>query len=429
MLSYVLALVVVMMAAIPGFAAPPRISSFQKDGTLVWTNALVPGVCTVEMATTPGGPWWPATNAFTTNSSGRATVVIDGQSKFHRLLAVDIGGTPQGFTNLAYAYGNLETIAGTGAGQLDGVSYWEPWYEGYYARWAALSRPHFAMADRAGNIYIADKNSHSILKVTPDGMIHTYAGNHVGGFNGDGPSAATNLSLNFPNGCWVRADGTVYIQDTDNGRVRRVDTSGIMGTFFMATSDGSPVSGGRGLWVKDDESLAYFCAGAKLKKWTPAGGVNNLATGFIELGTLVVDQNGNVIVGDRGANRVYRVTPAGSTTVVAGNGTTSGGGEGHTALETGLWGVRAVWPVPNGGYLLGTHDGSQVWYMDPGGLMHLWLNGAGGRTHYGDGSFFYSPEAKISEVRSVTMDYEGNIIITESDYGFVRRIRFLPTNR
>ena len=103
-----------------------------------------------------------------------------------------------------------------------------------------------------------------------------------------------------------------------------------------------------------------------------------------------------------------------------------GGGDGYPALETGLWGVRSVWPVPTGGYLLLTHDGCQLWYLDTAGIVHLILNGARGRTHSGDGSFFYTPDAKISEGRSVTMDYDGNILVCESDWGYVRRIRFLP---
>jgi hypothetical protein len=63
--------------------------------------------------------------------------------------------------------------------------------------------------------------------------------------------------------------------------------------------------------------------------------------------------------------------------------------------------------------------------MDSTNIMHLLLNGAGGLTHSGDGLYFYDPsQLKISEGRSVSMDYAGNIIVCESDYGFVRRIRF-----
>ena len=118
---------------------------------------------------------------------------------------------------------------------------------------------------------------------------------------------------------------------------------------------------------------------------------------------------------------------------MAGNGTTSGGGDGFPALQTGLYGPRGVWPLPTGGYLLLLHDGAQLWYVDSAGIMHLLVNGLGGSVfvHGGDGQFFYAPEQfNIGEGRSVAMDYAGNIILCESDYGFIRRIRFqrLPNN-
>ncbi len=407
-------------------AAQVGISSFRGNGSLDWTNASVPGVCTVEWSGAPAGSWAPVTNTFAIGSSGAVTVGLPGSSGFFKVRSVDVSATAIGFTNLVYSYGLLETIAGSGGGQTDGVNYWQSWYEGWPATWAALSRPHFAMADGADNVYIADKNSHSILVVRPEGTIHTFAGTHVGGFNGEGPAPATTLELNGPNGEWVLPNGTVYVLDTDNGRVRRVNTNGIMATLFLATTDGSPISGGRGLWVKPDESLAYFCAGTKLKKWTPSAGVTTLASNFGELGNLFVETNGDILVCDRGSNRVYRVTPLGNLTPIAGSGLTTGGGDGLPALQTGLYGVRGIWPVPTGGYLLITHDGCQLWYMNAAGIIRLLLNGAGGRTHSGDGLFFYTPGLKIAEGRSVSMDSSGNILLCESDYGFIRRIRFLP---
>jgi hypothetical protein len=261
--------------------------------------------------------------------------------------------------------------------------------------------------------------------VATDGTIHTHAGTHVGGFDGDGPTAATALQLNLPNGLWVRSDGTVYVLDTENGRVRRVATNGVMTTLFRAKADGSSLDGGRGLWVKDDESLAYFGNETRVRRWTPSEGVKTLASGFSELGTLYAEPSGSVIVCDRGAHYVYRVTSSGTKTVIAGNGTAIGGGNGFPALSTGLYGVRSAWPVPTGGMILLLHDGCQLWYMDTAGIVHLLLHGAGGRTHYGDGEFFYNlDEWRIGEGRSVTLDYGGNILICESDYGYVRRIRF-----
>jgi len=414
-------------------AAPSlRVTTFSPDGVLAWTNAPVPGICSVRVSSAPAGPWTYGQNTFATNSGGTIMASRGGATRFYRVQGVDVPPTPQGFTNLVRAYGMLETIAGNGFGRLDTVSYWSPAYEGWSATSAALSRPHIAMADRAGNIYIADKNSHSVLRVAPDGTIHTHAGTHTGGFNGDVPAPATTLQLNFPNGLWVRQDGTVYVLDTDNGRVRRVSTTGTMSTLFLATADGSALNTGRGLWVRDDEALAYFCAGTKLRSWTKADGLHTLASGFIDLGTLFVEAGGDVIVCDRGANYAYRIHPDGSVIVLAGNGTTNGGGDGFSALATGLAGIRSPWPVPTGGYLLLSHEGCQLWYLDTAGIIHLLLNGSANFTHSGDGAFFYNPSVpKISEGRSVTMDYDGNVLICESDYGYIRRIRFqriLPTN-
>jgi DNA-binding beta-propeller fold protein YncE len=332
------------------------------------------------------------------------------------------------FSNLLSSYGILETVAGSGAGREDAVNYWRSEFEGKPAASASLSRPHYAMADRAGNIYIADKDSHSVLRIDTNGLIHTHSGTHVAGFNGDGPMPATQFQLKFPNALWVRADGTVYVLDTDNGRVCRIATDGVATTLFQAKKSGGALDGGRMLWVKDDESLAYFGNETRVRRWMPGKGVETYASGFKELGTFYVESGGDLIVADRAAHCIYRVHPDGQKIPIAGNGRTPGGGDGFPALQTGLKGPRGIWPGPGDSYFFLLHDGSQLWYMDPANTMHLLLNGSGGKTHSGDGSYFYNPSAaKISEGRSVSVDYDGNIILCESDYGYIRRIRFQPT--
>ena len=250
------------------------------------------------------------------------------------------------------------------------------------------------MADRAGNIFIVDKNSHSVLRVDTNGLIHTIAGTHVGGFNGDGPAPATNLQLNAPNGLWVRGDGTVYVLDTGNARVRRVATNGMMSTLFSCSKQRHQSGhGGRCVWVKDDESLAYFGNVTRLRKWTPGGGVQTLSSGYTELGTFCVLASGNLIVADRGGNYVYSVTAGGSQTLIAGNGTTNSGTDGALATANAFYGARGVWPIPTGGYLLLLHDGAQLWYIDAANTSHLLVNGLGGNVFVqaGDGGFFYAP--------------------------------------
>jgi secreted PhoX family phosphatase len=181
------------------------------------------------------------------------------------------------------------------------------------------------------------------------------------------------------------------------------------------------------LWVSDDETLAYLCSDTTVKRWTTAGGVTDFATDFATLGNLVMDPAGRLVVTDRDGHRVYRLDAQGNRTVIAGNGTTLGGGDGHLATSTALNEVRGVWFLPTGAFFVATHRGSQVWYVDTAGYIHLFLNGIRNGVPTGDGTWFYDPfEARVSEVRAVTMDYDGNLIITENDIGFIRKVQFLP---
>jgi hypothetical protein len=418
-----------------------RLELPSRNGWLGWSGAYTAGVCTVQSAPTPAGPWTHGSNYFTTNSIGGAWVVPATSNTFYRLLAVDIStNCPRHFTNLIESYGILETVAGKGDSASDS-SQWRPEFEGAWATNVNLSRPHIAFGDPWGNVLIVDQRSSSVLKVTPEGRLYTYAGTHNTNFNGDGPDWATNLNLSNPNGGWMRSDGTLYVLDTANNRVRKITTNQLMSTLFVVPT---PLGDGRALWVKSDESLVYFGSGTTsnewqsgstatiLKKWTPTQGVTVVRTGFGELGNIVGDERtGALYIADRGANRVYRLDTNGNLTPIAGNGTTSGGGEGYPALQTGLIQPRCVSFLPNGGFFVCEHTpGNRIWYVDPAGIIHRWMNGSDANNRrVGDGQWFYAnPDLpKVSRVRAVIPDPFGNLIITESNYGYVRRIRFQRT--
>ncbi|MCX7872188.1 MAG: hypothetical protein N2487_02760 [Verrucomicrobiae bacterium] len=404
-----------------------NIIDIDRNGNILWENPFQTAVITIQYKDKLTQPWQTGDNYFATNQIDKINARLENTNRLFRLAAVDIStNSPNHFTNLIYSYGILETIAGkyTPPGEQDQVNSWQPEFKGGPATNASLSRPHIAFADPYNNIILVDEGSDSVLKITTNGTIHTYAGTHVRGFNGDGPSPATNLNLYLPNGGWMLENGTFYILDRYNKKVRRVDTNGIMTTVFTTT-----VAINRGLWVKSDESEIYFSATTTVYKWTPTGGVAIVRSGFSDLANIQGDeQTGNLYISDRNTHRIYMLTPEGNLTTIAGNGTTTGGGDGFPATVTGLNRPRMLWFLPNNGFLICEHDpGNRIWYVDPAGIIHLWLNGDRFNTPgRGDGEWFYNNPSspKVSKVRSVALDKKGNIIIVESDMGYIRKINF-----
>lgn len=374
----------------------------------------------------------PATQALLAKNPQDSTLIALNRMLLDDAYPVEfVNKQDNGFPNLTASYGLLTTVAGSGNVGPDcknACNNWQDSFEGGYATNATLSRAHISMADRAGNIYIADKEAQGIRKVTPDGRIYTVAGINTNGFGDTNPAPAITVALSNPNGLWVREDGSFYILDTGNGLVRKVDTNGMM-TTVVNNGTNLITGGGRGLWVSPDESIIYFCDFFDLKCWDTTNGLRVCASGFGELGNIAVDPKGNMVVTDLRADRVLRLESNGTRTVLAGNGNPGGGGDGQLATATGLDQVRAIWFLPSGAFFLGTEGGNfgfpTVWYVDTDGYIHLLLTG-NFYAHAGDGGWFYDQPSlpKIGGVRQITMDYEGNLLITESDFGYVRKIDF-----
>jgi hypothetical protein len=341
------------------FTQELRFSSISKSGVIGVTNIPSESVLTLERS--DQFPEWEAQRSWILGSNSLSfTVPLAQPVQFYRARALEIPPTPQGFSNLTRSYSVLTTIAGTGRDPA-AKNKWKPEFEGGPATQAELSRPHIAMADQAGNIFIADKEGHAIRKIKTDGTIVTVAGTNSSGNGPDTPTPGTSVALNEPNGLWVASTGIVYILDLGNGKVRKLGPNGQTRTVFTLPGG---ISIGRGIWVRDDEKLAFVCSGTEIKRWTPTDGLTTFASGFNSLGNLAIDYSkpiattspgelaGRLVVTDRGAHRVYRFEPDGSRTPIAGNGTTVGGGDGQPALATGLAGVRAVWFFASGAFFI-----------------------------------------------------------------------------
>ncbi|MGO4515094.1 Ig-like domain repeat protein [Terriglobus sp. 2YAB30_2] len=136
--------------------------------------------------------------------------------------------------------GTISTIAGTGMAGFSG--------DGAAATLAMISLPTAIAVDSSGNIFFADSNNNRVREiVTASGTIQTVAGNGEQGYSGDG-GAATGASLDSPEGISVDASGNLYLSDTHNNRIRKV-SGGVITTIagdgsFNFAGDGSTATSG-----------------------------------------------------------------------------------------------------------------------------------------------------------------------------------------
>jgi streptogramin lyase len=119
------------------------------------------------------------------------------------------------------ATGVISTIAGTGSSGLSG--------DGGPATQAELDEPRTLAVAPDGSIYFTEPKANKVRKIDPAGIITTFAGTGKAGFSGDGGPAA-KAELNFNRGVNVDGAGTVWIADSLNQRIRKVDASGIITT-------------------------------------------------------------------------------------------------------------------------------------------------------------------------------------------------------
>jgi sugar lactone lactonase YvrE len=251
--------------------------------------------------------------------------------------------------------GRITTIAGTGTAGFSG--------DGGPATSAQLNTPHGIAVDSAGNVYIADPPNQRIRKVDTTGRITTVAGNGNQGYNGDG-IPATSARLNYPKGVEIGPDGLLYIADNNNHRVRKVDASGVIRTVAGTgtaglSGDGGPATAAR---LNEPRNIAFGPDGSmyivdqvndRIRRVDPAGTITTLASGFGLPRDVAVDPAGNVYVADESHKKVYRIDTARRIFTFAGTGATGYGGDGGPATKAILNNPRGVaWDPATGTVLI-----------------------------------------------------------------------------
>ena len=398
--------------------------------TISFTNAFYEGVCTVEGR--EGTRWVPLQNFFTTQRVGQVQFSLPTNYSRFRVVSLAIGPGNM-FTRLATAYGSIHTIAGGGT---------NAWEEGANATDISFADARYATADEAGNIYVVDRGTHSVNRITPDGKIHTFVGTRKSGYTGDLPNQiATNYPLSRPSAIFY-AQSNLFILDAGNSRIvvvgyASVPTVGDVVGFTnytpklvqYDTSPGGIGTNSAGLWVSTPSSTlepyeAFFGDGTKLKHLEEST-ISVLNSNFQYISHVTVNPQGRTIVCDPLDNRAYRVRGNGNKEVVAGNGfvktiTTSG-----KVKRVGLPGASSVWYLPIGGYLISLDSGARIWCVDADDQAAPLVFGAPG-VHEGDGKWFRAGgrAPKISNALSVTLAPNGDMIILERE-GLVRKIDFL----
>ena len=238
------------------------------------------------------------------DSSGNMLIADYGN---HRIRKVDTSG-------------KITTIAGTGSSGFLG--------DGAEATKAQFSSPIALTLDKSNNIYVSDYFNHRIRRISSSGTITTYAGSDKSGFAGDG-SAATSAQLFHPRGITIDSDGNLYLADLFNKRIRRIVSSGTISTLagngiFQFGGEGGSA---RNAQMNQPSGAAYDpqgnlfivdTANHRVRKVNPDGVITTVmgdgtasANQLSYPSAVAIDPSGNVLIADTGNNRIRQIDSSG----------------------------------------------------------------------------------------------------------------------
>ena len=297
---------------------------------------------------------------------------------------------------------------------------------------AAFAAPENLAFDLFGNYYVADAGGNRIRKVDPTGRITTVAGTGVSGYTGDsGP--ATQAQLYTPFGVAADPFGNLFISDTTNLAIRKVDTSGTITTFATDPSFSdllTVVSDNSGnLYVADDGNCVVHKITSTGAVSIVAGVVGNCgyngdgipATTALLNGPygVAIDARGNLYLGDYGNNRVRKVNTSGIITTIAGNGNCGFSGDGGTATLAMLCSPEGVAVDPSGNVYIGDYSNLRIRKVNRAGKINT-IAGSGLAGYNGDN--LPAASTNIGGPVTPSVDILGNIYFLDDDASRVRKI-------
>ncbi len=341
--------------------------------------------------------------------------------------------------------GIITTIAGDGTYGFSGDT--GP------ATTARLSYTESVAVDGSGNVYIADSSNSRIRKVNATtGVITTVAGNGTFGYSGDN-GAAVSAALYYPSGISADSGGNVYIADTTNHRVRKVDAvSGVIttiagtGTSGFAGDKGTAVSASlaspRGVVAEATGILIVDTNNSRIRRVDVATGVISTVAGvsvsayggaytgdggpavfalFSEPGNIAVDREGNIFIADTDNNRIRRVDAlSGVIATVAGSGTSGLCGDNGPAAAACLFTPRGIAVDGPGNIYIADTNNNRIRRVDATTGVITTVAGSGSGGYSGDNR--PATSAWISVPFGVALDSYGNIYIADTYNSRIRRV-------
>lgn len=329
------------------------------------------------------------------------------------------------------ADGSITTFAGTVSGYAG---------DGEPATAALLNRPEGMAVAPDGAVLVADSQNHRIRRIAPNGIITTVVGDGVADLTGDG-GPAFNASLNTPTDVVFGPDGSYYIADSLNHRLRRVAPNGIITTFAGSVQglagDGGPATSAR---LSVPRELATMPDGALLIADVANHRIRRIAAGVITTvaGTtagfagdgaaatsaqlnsprgVTATADGGYLIADAGNHRIRKVGADGIITTVAG---TSAGfaGDGDLATVGALAAPSDVAEISNGGFLIVDTANHRVRRVTPLGAIFTIAGGPSGLS--GDGG--PASSGQLNTPNALQFAPGGGILVGDSANSRIRRV-------
>lgn len=272
---------------------------------------------------------------------------------------------------------------------------------------ARFGTPVATAVDSFGNIYVADWTQHVIRKITPEGVVSTWAGQAGSAGSADGTGTAARF--NYPQGLVADKGGNLYVADRSNNTIRKIDAFGVV-TTLAGTAGASGNTNGTGsaarfngpVSITVDPSGNIYAgeiSGNTIRKITSEGVVTTLAGSPNAAGSadgtgpvarferplaLTTDTSGNVYVADYGNRLIRKITPSGVVTTVAGSAGQTGhvDGMGSAARLTGPIGIAAD---GQGNLFVSEFDDHTIRKITPGGEVST-IAGKPGTMGFADGA-------------------------------------------